>query len=70
MGVVSGLGVTLSALVIQGVAGSLAIGAIDALFARRSVGTVPHPVSWTLENAEKLRSGEYPDSGPPHQLAS
>lgn len=39
MVMLSGLGVTLSALVIQGVAGSLAIGAIDALFARRSVGT-------------------------------
>jgi hypothetical protein len=39
MAMLSGLGVTLSALVIQGVAGSLAIGAIDALFARRSVGT-------------------------------
>jgi hypothetical protein len=39
MVVLSGLGVTLSALVIQAVAGSLAIEAIDALFARRSVGT-------------------------------
>jgi hypothetical protein len=39
MVVLSSLGVTLSALVIQAVAGSLAIEAIDALFARRSVGT-------------------------------
>ena len=38
MVILSGLGVTLSALVIQGVAGGLAMEAIDALLARRSVG--------------------------------